>query len=115
MISRKISRRAFLSTGSVAIGATATPNWLEVLTTRRWSANHCIMLLLGGGPSHLDTWDMKPDAISSVRGPFRPISSNVSGIQVSEIFPRMAKLADKFALVRSVHSRTRALDNLAVA
>ncbi len=112
MISRKISRRAFLSTGSVAIAATATPNWLEALTSRRRSANHCIMLLLVGGPSHLDTWDMKPDAISSVRGPFRPISSNVSGIQVSEIFPRMAKLADKFALVRSVHSRTRALHNL---
>ncbi|MEP6716541.1 MAG: DUF1501 domain-containing protein [Terriglobia bacterium] len=63
----------------------------------------CILLMLTGGPSQLDTWDMKPDAPSDVRGPFRPIRTNVSGVEISEIFPRMAKHADKYALIRSVH------------
>ena len=63
----------------------------------------CIVLRLTGGPSQLDTWDMKPDAPSEIRGPFRPIKTNVPGIEISEIFPRMARLADKFAIIRSVH------------
>jgi uncharacterized protein (DUF1501 family) len=56
-----------------------------------------------GGPSHLDTFDMKPNAPGGIRGPFRPIKTNVPGIEISEIFPRMAKHADKYALIRSVH------------
>ena len=67
-------------------------------------ANNCILLVLTGGPSHLDTWDMKPDAPSEIRGPFRPIRTNVPGVEISEIFPRMAKHADKYMLVRSVYS-----------
>jgi Protein of unknown function (DUF1501) len=62
----------------------------------------CILLMLVGGPSHLDTWDMKPDAPREIRGPFRPIRTNVPGVEISEIFPRMAKHADKYALIRSV-------------
>lgn len=64
---------------------------------------NCIMLCLVGGPSHLDTWDMKPDAPSDIRGPFRPIKTNIPDIEISEIFPRMAKHADKYAIVRSVY------------
>jgi hypothetical protein len=64
----------------------------------------CIFLVLTGGPSQLDTWDLKPDAPSDVRGPFRPIRTNVTGIEISEIFPRMARHADKYALIRSVYS-----------
>jgi hypothetical protein len=67
------------------------------------SSSSCILLLLAGGPSHLDTWDMKPNAPSDIRGPFRPIRTNVAGIEISEIFPRMAKQAHRFALIRSVH------------
>jgi hypothetical protein len=67
------------------------------------SRTSCIVLHLTGGPSQLDTWDMKPDAPSEVRGPFRPIKTNVPGIEISEIFPRMARHADKYAIVRSVH------------
>ena len=63
----------------------------------------CIYLMLVGGPSQLDTWDMKPNAPSDIRGPFRPIRTNVPGIEISEIFPRMARHADKFALLRGVH------------
>ena len=49
------------------------------------------MLFTLGGPSQLDTWDMKPDAPAEIRGPFKPIATNVAGIQITEIFPRMAK------------------------
>ena len=65
--------------------------------------------MLVGGPSQLDTWDMKPDAPASIRGPFKPIKTNVSGIEISEIFPRMAKHADKFALLRSVYHTAAAV------
>jgi uncharacterized protein (DUF1501 family) len=63
----------------------------------------CIFLFLLGGPSQIDTWDPKPAAPAEVRGPFNPIATNVSGIQICEHFPRMARLADLYALVRSVH------------
>ncbi len=79
----------------------------------RASADHCIMLMLAGGPSQIDTWDMKPDAIANVRGPLRPIGTKVAGIRISEIFPRMARQADKYALLRSVHSRSKPLHDLA--
>ena len=64
----------------------------------------CILLVLTGGPSQLDTFDLKPEAPREIRGPFRPIRTNVPGIEISEIFPRMARHADKFALIRSVYS-----------
>jgi hypothetical protein len=70
---------------------------------------NCIMLFLVGGPSHIDTWDPKPNAPAEVRGPFRPIATNVPGLQISEIFPRMARHADKFSLVRSVYHTATAV------
>jgi hypothetical protein len=85
-------RREFLKTGLA----------LPLLGSRP-RAKSAILLLLTGGPSHLDTWDMKPDAPREIRGPFRPIRTNVPGIEISEIFPRMARHAEKYALIRSVH------------
>jgi len=64
---------------------------------------NCIFLMLVGGPSQLDTWDPKPDAPSHIRGPYKPIRTNVPGVQISEIFPRMARQADKYALIRSCY------------
>jgi hypothetical protein len=64
---------------------------------------NCILLFLVGGPSQLETWDPKPGAPENVRGPFRPISTNVLGIQISEHFPLMARMADRYAILRSVH------------
>lgn len=89
-----LARRDFLR---VAAGAP----FAGMSASRRQS---CIVLVLTGGPSHLDTWDMKPDAPSEIRGPFRPIRTNVPGIEIAEIFPRMARHADKYALIRSVYS-----------
>src|SRR6185312_589646 len=65
---------------------------------------NCVVIVLNGGVSHLDTWDPKPDAPSDIRGPFRAIRTNVTDIRISEIFPRMAKCADRYALIRSVYS-----------
>jgi hypothetical protein len=67
------------------------------------------MLVLVGGPSQIDTWDPKPHAPAEVRGPFQPIATAVPGMQISEIFPRMAKHADKFSLIRSVYHTATAV------
>ena len=72
-------------------------------------AKSCVVIVLTGGPSQLDTWDLKPDAPSEIRGPFRPIRTNVAGIEISEIFPRMAKHADKYAIVRGIYSEATPL------
>jgi hypothetical protein len=63
-----------------------------------------IIIRLTGGPSQIDTWDPKPEALSHIRSPFKAIRTNVSGIQISELFPLMARCAHKYSLVRSVYS-----------
>ena len=65
-------------------------------------AKSCILLWLNGGPSHLETFDMKPNTPSEVRGPFQPIKTNVPGMEVSELLPNTAAIADKIAIIRSV-------------
>ena len=70
---------------------------------------NCIHLMLVGGPSQLDTWDPKPNAPVEIRGPYKAIRTNVSGIEISENFPRMAKHADKYALIRSVYHTAAAV------
>jgi hypothetical protein len=67
-------------------------------------AKSCILLWLDGGPSHLETFDLKPEAPGEVRGPFQPIATNVSGVQICELLPNTARIADKLAIVRSVTS-----------
>lgn len=68
-------------------------------------ADHCILIFLNGGPSHLDMWDMKPGAPAEVRGEFKAIPTPVDGIQVSEHLPKLATLARDFSLIRSAHHR----------
>ena len=63
-------------------------------------ARSVIMIFLSGGPSHLDMYDMKPDAPSEYRGEFNPIRTNVPGIEICELMPHQAKIADKFAILR---------------
>jgi hypothetical protein len=100
-------RREFLQAAAALplLPAAALPAAAPTATPKR----SCILLMLTGGPSHLDTWDMKPEAPREIRGPFRPIRTNVPGIEISEIFPRMARHADKFALIRSVHHEAAAV------
>lgn len=74
----------------------------------------CILVFYYGGPSHLDTYDMKPDAPAEVRGEFKPISTSVPGLSVCEHLPRMARLMHKVALVRSVHHGARLHDSASI-
>ena len=62
----------------------------------------CIFILLCGGPSHLDTWDLKPFAPDAIRGPYQPISTKVPGMQISELHTQLAKMTDQFCLIRSM-------------
>src|SRR6185503_625358 len=100
-----VSRRGFLQAGALALGGLAMPDFLRLkahgAVSPRGKARSVIMICLGGGPSHLDTYDMKPDAPVEIRGEFRPIRTNVPGMNVCELFPRQAKIADKFSVVRS--------------
>src|ERR1700737_63728 len=70
---------------------------------------NCIMLFLVGGPSQIDTWDPKPKAPAEVRGPFQPIATSAQGVQISQIFPRLAKHMDKVSLIRSVYHTATAV------
>jgi hypothetical protein len=107
-----LTRRDFLHAGSLAYLGLSLPSFLNLQA--RGAVNdkkdiNVIMLFLVGGPSQLDTWDMKPDAPSEIRGPYKPIKTNAPGIQISEVFPKMARHADKFALVRTLNHTAAAV------
>src|SRR5947208_6475629 len=108
-----LRRRDFLHAGSLSflgLGLTQLAG-LKALGAVDNSKNemNCIMLMLVGGPSQLDTWDMKPNAPVEIRGPYKPIKTNAAGIEISENFPRMAKHADKYSLIRSVYHTAAAV------
>ncbi len=67
-------------------------------------AKSCILLWMAGGPSHMDTWDLHPEAGEEFRGEFKPIKTNVPGVEISEHLPRVAQQADKFCIIRSITS-----------
>lgn len=96
------TRRQFLSTAG-ALAATAAIGMSSPLRRLAPTADSVIFLMLTGGPSQLDTFDPKPDAPSDVRSPFAAIPTKVPGLHLTELFPKIAGIADKFALVRSVH------------
>jgi hypothetical protein len=99
-----LTRRGFLKAGGSSVLGLTLPNLLVQKAEAAGGGEvHCIMLVLTGGPSQIDTWDPKPDAPSEIRGPFRPIATSVPGTFVSELFPRMARIAHKFSLIRSLH------------
>ncbi len=105
-----LSRRDFLHAGAIAPLGLSLPGLARAKAAGAKDDDvNCIMLFLVGGPSQLDTWDPKPKAPAEVRGPFQAIQTNVAGMQISEIFPRMAKHADKFSLVRSVYHTATAV------
>ena len=100
-----ISRRGFLRIGALGLGGAALPQILQAeAETQRKPLDHkaVIMIFLAGGPPHQDMWDLKLEAPSNIRGEFKPISTNVDGIQICEEFPQMAKMMDKFAIIRSM-------------
>jgi uncharacterized protein (DUF1501 family) len=100
-----LTRRDFLRAGALSAGALGLTLADLAPAAGRSNDVNCIVLFLVGGPSHLDTWDLKPDAPAEVRGPFRPVATNVPGIAIGEHFPLMARTADRYALVRSVYHK----------
>src|SRR5947209_719367 len=96
------TRRDFLTIGGSILGGLALPDLLKAETTPGASsgstAQHkaIINIYLPGGPPHLDMWDIKTEAPVEIRGEFNPIRTNVPGIEICELFPRIARMADKF-------------------
>src|SRR5262245_5799836 len=101
------NRREFLGIGGgLAVAGFLAP---EVLAARPSPARpcgrparSCILVYLLGGPPHLDMFDLKPSAPAEIRGPFRPIATTLPGVQICEHLPRLARMTDRYALVRSV-------------
>lgn len=103
------SRRSFLQIGGSAVGGAAVGGLAlnDILAMEKGSGSGSsrkaiINIYLPGGPSHLDMWDLKPNAPAEIRGEFSPISTNVPGMEICELFPRLARIADKFAIIRSL-------------
>ncbi len=98
-----VSRRNFLSVGALACGGLALPNLLraEALAGSP-SRKSIINIYLPGGPSHMDMFDLKPLAPREFRGEFMPIATNVPGMDICEHMPQLAKVADKFSVIRSI-------------
>ncbi|MCP3695332.1 MAG: DUF1501 domain-containing protein, partial [Planctomycetaceae bacterium] len=98
-----ISRRAFMQIGGLGFGGLNLPQLLQAESKSGGSSQKSvIMVLLPGGPSHLDMFDLKPDAPANIRGEFQPIRTNVPGIEICELMPRLAKMADKLVPIRSL-------------
>src|SRR5438067_6454826 len=102
-----VSRRSFLKAGALAFGGLTLADMLRVRAAQAAEGKSVkdmsiILIWQGGGPSHMDMWDLKPNAPSEFRGTFNPIPSNLPGYQVSEHLPRSAKVCDKLTILRSV-------------
>src|SRR5882757_5698369 len=98
-----ISRRDFLEVGGLSLAGLSLADVLKLQaqggTRAATSGKSVIVVFLAGGPSHIDMYDMKPDAPVEIRGEFRPIHTNVPGMSVCELMPLQARIADKFAVV----------------
>jgi hypothetical protein len=105
-----LSRRSLLRIGSLAaIGGGASGDWslpsilaADAAAGRRSNPKSVIMIYLVGGPPHQDMFDLKPQAPREFAGPWRPVRTNVPGIEICEAFPGLAKIADTYTLIRSL-------------
>ena len=107
------TRRSFLQAGSAGLMGLSLPAWMSLeasgaVDQSQQKIRNCITIFLVGSPGQHDTWDMKPEAPAEIRGKFKPIDTNVPGIQICEHFPLMARMMDKVALIRSLHHKTGA-------
>jgi hypothetical protein len=95
-----LGRREFLRVGGLGVAGFLVPT--APAAGRRQTAQSCLLVYLLGGPPHLDMFDLKPEAPAEVRGPFKPVATSVPGLRICEHLPRLARLAHRYALVRSV-------------
>src|SRR6266581_3959290 len=103
-----LSRGQLLEVGGLGILGLSLP---QLLSSRGSAAagsasssseKSCILIVQYGGASHIDSWDPKPGAPAETRGPYKPIATSVPGLRVGELLPRLARLADRFCLIRSL-------------
>jgi hypothetical protein len=104
----RVSRRRMLQIGGASLLGLSLPRLLRADGERAASglparADHCIIVFLNGGPSHLDMWDLKPEAPREIRGEFKPIATSVPGVHFGEHLPRLAREMHRCTLVRSMH------------
>ncbi len=100
-----VQRRDFLKVGALTGLGLSLPDFLRLAragTATKGKAQAAIYIRLGGGPTHMDTFDLKPDAPAEYRGDLKPIKTNVAGMEISELLPNLAKVADKFTVLRGV-------------
>jgi hypothetical protein len=102
-----VSRRSFLKIGGLAMGTLGGLNLADIyraeaLAGTKSSHKAVINIFLGGGPPHQDMWEIKTDAPKEIRGEFNPIATNVAGIEISEVFPRIAAKMNNYAVIRSI-------------
>jgi len=107
-----LSRRSFLKIGGLALGGLSLPQLLEAQAASGETRSHkgIIMIFLPGGPPHQDFFDLKMDAPAEIRGEFRPIKTNVPGIDICELFPLLAQRMDKLVPIRSIVGASGAHD-----
>lgn len=105
-----VSRRNFLKVGALGVAGLSLADVLHLQASAapesRSGDKAVIMIFLEGGPSHIDTYDMKPDAPAAIRGQWSPVSTNVPGMQICEQLPCQASIADKFAIIRNMQWQT---------
>src|SRR5438105_1061676 len=107
-----ISRRQFIQAGGVGALAMGVPGMVAASVDAKQglrgvaAEKSCIFILLCGGPSHLDTWDLKPSAPADIRGPYRPVATRVPGMRISELHTRRASFTEHICLIRPLtHDR----------
>ena len=102
---RGLNRRDFMRVGALSAAGLTLADWLKLKAhgqAQEGKAKSVIQFFMLGGPTHLDTWDPKPEAGNDFCGPLKnPIETNVPGIRISELLPLSAKQADKFSIIRS--------------
>jgi len=107
-IRHQLTRRRLLQVGGIGVLGLGLPELLQAGTiplegeAASRPAQSCIFIVQYGGCSHIDSWDLKPDAPDTIRGPYKPIATRVPGMQVCELMPRLAGLADRLCLIRSM-------------
>jgi hypothetical protein len=101
-----MDRREFLRVGALGLGGLTLADLLrhEARGGQAVRQKSLIYVVLGGGPSHIDMYDLKPDAPSEYRGPFNPIATRVPGVQICELMPRQAEMMDQLTLLRGIRS-----------
>src|SRR5262245_32422904 len=99
-----LSRRNFLRIGALGIGGLTLADLLraEAKAGTHATGKSIINIYLGGGPTHMDTFDLKPDVPKEYRGEFKPIATNRAGVEICELMPELADVADKYTIVRSI-------------